>query len=60
MLHDCHSPSDTQAGVVAAPDAGVVTAAGAESLRADATAGGGLATGAAVETLESARADDSR
>jgi hypothetical protein len=56
MLHDCHSPSDTQAGVVAAPDAGVA----AESPRGEAGAAGDwLATGDALEAMESVRAGDS-
>ena len=39
MLHDCHSPSDTQAGVVVAPDAGAAAGGRAESPRGDAAAG---------------------
>jgi len=60
MLHGCHSPYDTQPGVVAAPDAGATPAgAAAESARGDAAAAGAFATGA-LETPESARAGDLR
>jgi len=60
MLHDCHSPSDTQAGLVVAPDAGAAAGGRAESPRGDAAAGDGLATGAALEMLESARVAGAR
>jgi len=61
MLHDCHSPSDTQPDAVAAPDAGAAPAGdAAESARGDAAPADAFATGAALATLESVRGGDSR